>query len=156
MSDVVIQSDRLVRLIDGIHTVFAQAKQPSRRHSEAIFFYNGRTGMQIERDFHLVPTEDLFLQAIQFANLRYPFGEVLLIDIHPRQMVQYKAASRIGGYAEDTYIWDEADSTFKIEEGEVFKMVEIPPLFSPPEGVVPSWIASWVNANIHHAGLPRL
>lgn len=155
MSDVVIQSDRLVRLIDGIHSLFATSRQPVRRHYEAIFFAGGRTAMQIVRDFHLIPTEELFLQAIQFANLRYPFDEVLLIDQHPGEGIFYAAASRSGGYAEDTYVWDEPSGKYQVQEGEVFTMVVIPPLFERPEGAVPPRISSWINANIHQASLPR-
>lgn len=153
MSEVVLQCERLVRLIGGFHRAYA-GDRPHRRHYEAIFFVGGRTAMQIERDFFLIPSDEDFLHAIQFANLRYPFDEVLLVDLTPAQGITYKAASRSGAYAEDAYVWDEASASFHVEDGDVLKAVVIPPLFDRPSGVVPSRIVHWIDANLQYATLP--
>jgi hypothetical protein len=153
MPDVVLQCDRLDRLIDGFHRAYA-GDRPHRRHYETIFLVDGRMAMQIVRDMFLIPSDEDFLHAIQFANLRYPFDEVLLVDFRPGQGITYKAASRTGAYAERAYVWGEASAVFHVEEGEVLKAVDIPPLFERPSGVVPSRIVHWIDANLQYATLP--
>ncbi|WP_440986181.1 hypothetical protein ACQHIH_21805 (plasmid) [Xanthomonas sontii] len=151
-SQIGVQSDRLLRRIATLHELISSGPL-RRRCQEVSFFADSRPLLQLDRNFLAMPDDAQLLLAIQFANVRYPFDEVLVADIDLRSGLRYTAVSRDGGYAEDAYVLTETGE-LALAPGPIFMQVEVPPYFAPPAAAVPCRIKDWISTSIALA-LPR-
>ncbi|QRD62698.1 hypothetical protein H8Z72_22505 (plasmid) [Xanthomonas citri pv. citri] len=152
MGLIAVQSDRLLRRIAALHELISSG--PIRRRRQEIAFYAAsQPVLQLDRSFLAIPEDSQLLLAIQFANLRYPFDEVLIADMDPRAGLSYMAVSRAGGFAEDAYVFSEA-GRWELAPGPIFQEIEVPPFFEAPMAAVPYRLKSWVETSLAHA-MPR-
>lgn len=148
-----VQSERLSRRIASLHEQLCNERHPLRRKHDISLYAGGQLCLQLAWDGAGSQDDKCLVQAIQYANLRFPFDEVLVADLQPSGRTKYVAVSREGGYAEDEF-QRIADGTFVAVPGPVFLNVDPPPYFVPPSEGIPSRIRRWVDSSIAH-GIPK-